>query len=138
MFAAATSDAWVTFVPVSSAQYFLTNEEVEAEDEEQANYGVAGVRAAPVVAEVLVQGFLAVEAGGGVQVAGGQVGAGAGLRHQQEGEGRRPEGVARDEQALEEQDDRAVRLGQGGGWGRSGLAGDDRCKETHACRSWRT
>ena len=49
-----------------SSQYLLANEEVEGEDEQQANYGVAGVRAAPVVAEVLVQGFLAVEAGGRV------------------------------------------------------------------------
>ena len=72
-------------------------------------------------------------------MAGGEVGAGAGLGHQQEGQGRRPEGIARDDQALEKQDDHGFRLSQGGGWerGRSRLAGDDGCKETHGWRSWR-
>ena len=117
----------------------LDDVDVDVEDVQKDEDDAEGGREAALVAGVLVQGSLAVEAGGGVQVAGGEVGAGAGLRHQQEGEGRRPEGVARDDQALEEQDDRGVRLGQGGGWerGRSGLAGNDRCKSTHACRSWR-
>ena len=61
MFAAVTSDTWGTFVLFAWR------------DSSGCIYGVAGICAAPVVAEVLVQCFLAVEAGGGVQVAGARL-----------------------------------------------------------------
>ena len=66
--------------------------------------------------------------------AGGQVRAGAGLGHQQEGQGDYPEEEDQPHAVLKVA--HGIRLGQGGGGedeqrGGSGLAGDDGCKETH-------
>ena len=127
---------------MASGRYLLTNYLAAGEDDQQAEYDSAGIGAALIVARVLVQGFLAVEAGGGVQVAGGEVGAGTGLGHEEEGQGQAqdPEGIGPEEQTERLLLLHGVRLGRGrgrGGEGRGGLAGDDGCQEAHGC-NWRT
>ena len=121
----------------------LDDVDVDVEDVQKDEDDAEGGGEAALVAGVLVQGSLAVEAGGGVQAAGGEVGAGTGLGHEEEGQGQAqdPEGIGPEEQTkrllllLH-----GVRLGRGrgrGGEGRGGLAGGDGCQEAHGC-NWRT
>ena len=115
----------------------LDDVDVDVEHVQKDEDDAEGGREAALVAGVLVQGSLAVEAGGGVQVAGGEVGAGTGLGHEEEGQGQAqdPEGIGPEEQTKRLLHLHGVRLGRGRG--RGGLARGDGCQEAHGC-NWRT